>query len=187
LRSDAARNRERILVAAREAFAERGLEVGTDDIARRAGVGKGTLYRRFPTKQALVDAIFDDTVARYEALASEVASVHDPLGALREFLMRAARIHLNNHAFFEAAISQLGSDAISRECRERSLRACAQPLLRAQEAGAVNPELEPMDVAKMVKMLAVASAPHADEPPPRGALERYTALLLEGARSGALP
>ena len=66
LRADAARNRTRVLDAARTAFAEHGLDVGVEEIARRAGVGKGTLYRRFPTKEALVRAIFDDILEEVE-------------------------------------------------------------------------------------------------------------------------
>ena len=71
LRRDAQRNRERIIAATREAFGERGLDVGVDEIARRAGVGMGTLYRHFPTKDALIDAVvearFDELVASAEA------------------------------------------------------------------------------------------------------------------------
>ena len=66
LRADAARNRARVLDAARTAFAEAGLDVGVEEIARRAGVGKGTLYRRFPTKEALVRAIFEDILDEIE-------------------------------------------------------------------------------------------------------------------------
>ena len=71
LRADAARNRTRVLDAARTAFAEAGLDVGVEEIARRAGVGKGTLYRRFPTKEALVRAIFEDILDEVEQLAAE--------------------------------------------------------------------------------------------------------------------
>ena len=77
LRADAARNRTRILDAARAAFAEAGLDVGVEEIARRAGVGKGTLYRRFPTKEALVRAIFDDLLEDIERLATEADAVPD--------------------------------------------------------------------------------------------------------------
>ena len=71
LRADAARNRARIVEAARAAFAEAGLDVGVEEIARRAGVGKGTLYRRFPTKEALVRAIFEDLLDDIERLAAD--------------------------------------------------------------------------------------------------------------------
>ena len=71
LRADAARNRARVLDAARTAFAEAGLDVGVEEIARRAGVGKGTLYRRFPTKEALVRAIFEDILDEIDRLVAE--------------------------------------------------------------------------------------------------------------------
>ena len=84
LRADAARNRARVLDAARTAFAEAGLDVGVEEIARRAGVGKGTLYRRFPTKEALVRAIFEDILEEIERIVAErrrragrVDGVHD--------------------------------------------------------------------------------------------------------------
>ena len=70
LRADAARNRARVLDAARTAFAEAGLDVGVEEIARRAGVGKGTLYRRFPTKEALVRAIFEDILEEIDRIVA---------------------------------------------------------------------------------------------------------------------
>src|SRR5262249_41876712 len=91
LRADAARNRARILEAAREAFAESGLDVGVEEIARRAGVGKGTLYRRFPTKEALVRAIFEDMLAELERLVDEVAAIPDAGDAFVRFLGESAR------------------------------------------------------------------------------------------------
>src|SRR5918912_4352335 len=92
LRADAARNRARVLDAARGAFAESGLGVGVEEIARRAGVGKGTLYRRFPTKEALVRAIFDDILAEYERLAAAAAEEPDAGEAFARFLDGAARM-----------------------------------------------------------------------------------------------
>src|SRR3954447_19262036 len=87
LRADAQRNLERILEAARAAFAERGLEVGVEEIARRAGVGKATFFRRFPTKDALVLAVLEGFVEEVEAAADRAVQADDPLDGLREFLM----------------------------------------------------------------------------------------------------
>src|SRR5919199_2999337 len=92
LRADAARNRDRVLRAARDAFAESGLEVGVEEIARRAGVGKGTLYRRFPTKEALVNAIFEDRLDELEALAARAEREGDAWAAFARFMGEAARM-----------------------------------------------------------------------------------------------
>ena len=143
---------------------------------------RGTLYRRFPTKRALVDAILEDVVAQFEALAGEVEAIPDPLEAQRAYLVRAARIHLEHAAFFQAAVSHLGVGAIVPELADRALDACARPLRRAQRARAVRTELEPMDVATMVRMLAAAGAGHGDGPAPDEALERYAGYLLDGVR-----
>src|SRR3954470_18345006 len=82
LRRDAQRNRDRILDAARRAFAEEGLDIGVDEIARRAGLGVGTLYRRFPTKASLVEAIFEDRLDALQPAIDEALAADDPWVAL---------------------------------------------------------------------------------------------------------
>ncbi|MDX6618207.1 MAG: hypothetical protein QOK36_593, partial [Gaiellales bacterium] len=89
LRRDAARNRERILAAAGEVFATRGLEVTLDDIAHHAGVGVGTVYRRFPDKEGLIDALFEERIAAIAALAEEAAAHEDPWAGLVFFFERS--------------------------------------------------------------------------------------------------
>src|ERR687884_292227 len=91
LRADAARNRDRVLQAARDAFAQAGLDVGVEEIARRAGVGKGTLYRRFPTKEALVQAIVQDRLDELEAIAARCQAVPDAGEGFAQFLSEGAR------------------------------------------------------------------------------------------------
>src|SRR5215813_10673364 len=89
LRKDAARNRERILAAAAEVFAERGLHVTLDDIARHAGVGVGTVYRRFADKDALIDALFDERLAQFSRLAEEALACDSPFTGFELFLSSA--------------------------------------------------------------------------------------------------
>src|SRR2546430_8743937 len=101
LRADAARNRTRILAAAREAFAQSGLDVGVEEIARRAGVGKGTLYRRFPTKEALVRAIFEDILDELEQLSRDAEADEDPGAAFARYLGGAARMQASNQGFYD--------------------------------------------------------------------------------------
>src|SRR6188768_1525257 len=86
LRSDAERNRQRILQAAEEVFAARGLDASLDDIAAAAGVGVGTVYRRFPDKDALIDALFEDKIRRVHALAEAGLTEPDPWEALAGFM-----------------------------------------------------------------------------------------------------
>src|SRR5215211_3742812 len=89
LRADAERNRQRILEAAREVFADRGLDVTLDDIARHAGVGVGTAYRRFPNKEALVEALMVERIGELEALAQECLAQPDPWEGVAGYLERA--------------------------------------------------------------------------------------------------
>ena len=91
LRKDAERNRERILAAARELFAEQGLTVTLDDIARHAGVGVGTVYRRFPDKEQLIDALFEDRLGEIAAVATESAEIERPVARARALPRARAR------------------------------------------------------------------------------------------------
>src|ERR687889_852635 len=92
LRADAERNRARILAAASEVFAERGLDVSLDDIAAHAGVGVGTVYRRFPDKDALIDALFEDKIADVERVAREALEIEDPWEGFETFMRAVCRL-----------------------------------------------------------------------------------------------
>jgi AcrR family transcriptional regulator len=98
LRRDAERNRERILQAAAELFTERGLDVTLNDIAHHAGVGVGTVYRRFPDKETLIDALFEVRLAQIVALAEAQSRVEDPWEALSGFLERALEMQSADRA-----------------------------------------------------------------------------------------
>jgi AcrR family transcriptional regulator len=130
LRADAARNRALILDAARAAFADGGLDVGVEEIARRAGVGKGTLYRRFPTKEALVRAIFDDILADYERLAAAAVAQPDAGEAFARFLDGAARMQASNQGFYDVVAQRLGTSSAAGSSTPRHCR-CAAPRRRA--------------------------------------------------------
>src|SRR4249920_2056354 len=112
LRADAARNRARILDAARAAFAEAGLDVGVEEIARRAGVGKGTLYRRFPTKEVLVRAIFEDLLDELDGVVDDVAAEPDAAVAFTRFLGEAARRQATNQGFLDVVAQRLWSTGL---------------------------------------------------------------------------
>ena len=133
LRADAARNRARVLDAARTAFAEAGLDVGVEEIARRAGVGKGTLYRRFPTKEALVRAIFDDILEEIERLAAEAETEPTPATAFAHYLAAPARMQASNQGFYDVVAQRLGAARAHR--RAAPARPGRRPRGRSARAG----------------------------------------------------
>ncbi|MFI6094005.1 TetR/AcrR family transcriptional regulator [Lentzea sp. NPDC051213] len=144
MRADAARNREKVLAAARELFADQGYDVPLDEIAGRAGVGPGTVYRHFPTKQALFQAVTEERVTTMIATASEPAD--DPGAALFAFLERMAD---------EAANKRDMSDAITvpTELRKALQAALGTLLTNAQEAGAVRTDITVVDLIALMKGL----------------------------------
>ena len=185
LRADAARNRALILDAARTAFADGGLDVGVEEIARRAGVGKGTLYRRFPTKEALVRAIFDDILAEYERLAAVAAGEPDPGLAFARFLDGAARMQGSNQGFYDVVAQRLGASALTDEQRRRFINATALPLRRAQAEGHVRADLVAEDIQLMLRMLGATTRPAMDGRPMDDHWPRYLGLLLDAVRPGS--
>ena len=119
LRRDAEANRGRILAAAAEAFAELGLEVPVDEIARRAGVGMGTLYRRFPTKSALVEAIFEEHLGRLAALAEEGLRDDDPWRGFAGFLEGTVALQAENRGFAAIVAMHLRDEKLLAAARKR--------------------------------------------------------------------
>lgn len=171
LRADARRNRERILLAARDAFAESGFAVPLDEIAARAGVGPGTVYRHFPTKGALFQAVVTARVANLVVEAERLGSHADPGGAFFGFLA---------HLGAEGAAKRDTSDAITIP---GSLRADIHDALdillsRAQTAGAVRPDITAADLITLLKSLLVT----VHENPDPGRVERIFAVLTDGLR-----
>jgi AcrR family transcriptional regulator len=178
LRADARRNRERILVAAREAFAEGGLDVGVEEIARRAGVGKATFFRRFPTKEALLVAVFEGFVAEVEEAAEEaLAAGGEPIAPLRAFLRHSIVAQGQNKAFFDAVAARFVPPV---ELIDRVMEAVARVMAPAQEAGVLRPGVEPGDVSTATKMLGAAIRPMEGMLLPEAAWDRYLDVVLSG-------
>jgi AcrR family transcriptional regulator len=149
-RADARRNRERVLAAAREAFAEGGESTALEEIARRAGVGIGTLYRHFPNRQALLEALYVNEV---EEICSSAANFddHDPWQAFSDWFERLAGYLATKRALANELLNYLEPDApLFKDCRA-GLFAAGEPLLkRAQDAGAVRPDVDLSDVLHIV-------------------------------------
>src|SRR4051794_27320528 len=105
LRRDAERNRQRILAVAKEAFADDGLAVTLDEIARRAGVGVGTVYRRFPDKEQLIDALFEERMGALVQFAEDALTCEDAWDGLVAFLEAATQAHADDRGLKEVALS----------------------------------------------------------------------------------
>jgi AcrR family transcriptional regulator len=155
LRADAARNREKVLRAAREAFAESGYGVPLDEIAARAGVGPGTVYRHFPAKEALFEAVATARIEDLLADARSRADSADPGGAFFGYLARAAE---------ESAAKRDLPDAISIEGSLRDELNAALDLLlrRAQQAGAVRGDVRIPDLIVLLKGMFAGLAGTSD-------------------------
>ena len=183
LRRDAERNRQRILAAAGELFAERGLGVTLDDIARHAGVGVGTVYRRYPDKDVLIDALFEQ---RLETLceAAEAGLAHsDPWEGLVLFLERGGELQAHDRGLKDLVGSSAHGGGCVVHARER-LRALATQLFdRAKEAGVVRADAVPFDAPLIFLMLGTVMDRTRDVEPELW--RRYLGLILDGLRPAA--
>jgi AcrR family transcriptional regulator len=178
-RADARRNYELLIAAATEAFAQRGADdVSLEEIARRAGVGIGTLYRHFPARQALLEAVYKDQVDGLEVLAGKLLASESPADALTEWMRAFAAFGRTKRTLSAALMEALGKDSELLSACSMVLRGCTQALLtRAQEAGVVRPEVQAGDLMRLTHALIMASeAPGADP----GQADRLVALLIGG-------
>jgi AcrR family transcriptional regulator len=165
LRADAARNRELILATAAEVFAEHGLDAGYDEIARRAGIGVGTVYRRFPERAELVQALFESRVAEIVAIVEEAGEKEDAFEGLTWFLEKALERQVADRGLKEVLVSGL-SEADHRVMgRERIAPIVEQLVLRAQDSGALRRDVSGTDIGMqlmVISSMTVAAAPGED-------------------------
>lgn len=174
-RSDARRNRKRIVAAARKSMARRGLDAQMDEIARAAGVGVGTVYRHFPTKDQLVEALAAERFERLEELAREALAQTDPWQSFEDFMRASARIQTDDRALSEVLTSRPETMTRAAE-RVGILGLVAQLLGRAQAAGVVRRDAHPRDIPMLMCALAgTFRNPHANP-------DRYIGLVLDGMR-----
>lgn len=187
LRADARRNRELILEAARARFAAQGLEAQIDDIAQDAGVGVGTVYRHFPTKEDLVEAL---AIARFSTLAElarEAIAEPDPWRAFSEYMRRSAELQAQDLALSEAMASRPGMMAMAAE--GAGMPELMEELVeRAKKGGVVRADADWQDVPMMICGLGRITQAAEAEAVPFMNWERLLALLLDGIRApGATP
>src|ERR1700680_4470101 len=112
MRSDARRNRERVLIAAEDVFSEKGLRAQVEEVARRAGVGVGTVCRHFPTKQALVEAVLTSMFESVLEQAREALAAPDPAEAFERFFVNFPEFHTRHRAFAEQMANELELTAL---------------------------------------------------------------------------
>jgi AcrR family transcriptional regulator len=175
-RADARRNYDKVLVVAREAFAEGGESTALEEIARRAGVGIGTLYRHFPNRQALLEALYVNEVEAICRSAQELDS-DDPWEALAEWFQRLIAYFATKRALAHELLDYLDRDAALFQTCRASLFAAGEPLLqRAQDAGAVRSDVEFSDVMQMVG--GIAKIPASDP----AQVEHILRIALDGLR-----
>jgi AcrR family transcriptional regulator len=179
MRADARRNYERLLAAANAAFAERGPDASLDDIAQRAGVGIGTLYRHFPTRQALLEAVYRDQIEALRAEAEALLDAPSPREALAAWLRSILAHNVAQRGLKEALMNGEGS-ALVAESKAQMRAAGAALLARAQQAGAVRSDLDIADLLRLVYGIALA-----DERAPDGSpklADRCLLVMLDGLR-----
>ncbi len=182
MRADAQRNRDKLLRVAAEAFTDVGVDVPLEEIARRAGVGIGTFYRHFPTREALVVAVYRQQIDDLAAAARELPLVHPPADALREWM----------HAFVDYAAVKRGMVALLKSMMETdshlfddaraTLHAAAGSLMTAAaEAGEIRPDVGPTEVIRAIGGICMAT----DRPGSEETAIALVDLVFDGLRYGA--
>jgi AcrR family transcriptional regulator len=179
-RADAERNRVRLLETAKVAFAKKGSSASLDEIARTAGVGAGTLYRHFPTRDALVTAVYRNETEQLVAAADSLAETHPPVTALREWLLLFVDYIATKHGMYEALNSIVGgtSDLYSASTAQVK-RAISQLVDRAVASGDIRLDLDPLDLLRALAGVANIGLGSDGEK----AAKRLVDILIAGVRT----
>jgi AcrR family transcriptional regulator len=181
LRKDAAQNRERLLAAAAELFAERGLDVTLNDIAHHAGVGVGTAYRRFANKEEVIDALFEERLQAVAGVAHEALANPDPWHGLVTFLERSLDMQFGDRGLNQIMNnSQLGDARVS-DARDRIAPLIEQLVERAKHAGVIRPDLDQSDLIFM--QLGLSAIMDSSRTVAPDLYRRYLTIFLDGIRA----
>ena len=181
LRRDAERNRRRILEAASAAFAERGLAATTDEIAARAEVGIGTVYRHFPDKELLIEALLEERLTELVARAEQALEADDPWDALVEALDYMLTLQATDRGLKELLLSSAHGRAGISRVRERFAPVGDRLVERAQQAGRMRPDVRGSDMA-LVQMMIGAAVDYTRPVEPE-AWRRMLAIVIDGLRA----
>jgi AcrR family transcriptional regulator len=181
MRADAQRNYAKLLSAASAAFVESGADdVSLEEIARRAGVGIGTLYRHFPTRQALLEAVYLDQVEALHARADELLASDSPEEAFAGWLRALVGFSSTKRSLTSAMVATLGKDSELLSRCSKLIRESANELLaRGQEAGVVRMDVNSTDVVRLVHGISMVTEWAPGDP---GQADRMLTLILDGLR-----
>lgn len=172
-RADARRNFDALILAAREAFAEHGAGASLEDIARRAGVGIGTLYRNFPSRDSLVEAVYVAEVERLVEAAQQAQSM-EPWHGLEHWLRRFVEYVGTKHALIDGINRE---SPVLKNCRDAMYAAGSPLLARAQEAGVARIDASIEDVVRLIAGIAGVAFPDEDQ------RRRVLGLAIDGLRA----
>ena len=177
LRKDAERNRERLMDAAREVFQEHGVEAPLEEIARRAGVGIGTLYRRFPTRESLIDAIFEAKAEEYVRASEEALASENAWEGFRRFLERICQMQAEDRGFADVLTATFPMAPAVEDRRLRAMTNADELIRRAQQEGTLRADFVLGDIVWI--LIANASFLQATREIAPDAWRRYLALILD--------
>jgi AcrR family transcriptional regulator len=180
-RADARRNRERILSSARKQFAAHGLDLHVGQVARDAQVGIGTVYRHFPAKEDLLQALADERFAYFAEKAREALEDPDPWNGFCELLRESGRVVATDRALSEA-MDQLPNLCTASAEKVRLQELMGELIERAKATGAMRADFTADDVPSLMRGLARATASQ-DSGPPAMSWERYLEIMLAGLRA----
>ncbi|MFG2873604.1 TetR/AcrR family transcriptional regulator [Streptomyces sp. NPDC048337] len=179
MRADARRNLEKIVAAAGALIAEHGADASLEEVARRAGVGSATLHRHFPSRQALLEAVFKDRVEALCATADDLLAEPDPGQALSTWL-RAVAAHAVANRGLGASLMRDADPALGETCHDMITAAGDALLSRARGAGAVRPDVTTPRLLKLVGAIALATEQDADGP---AEADHLLAIAIDGVRA----
>lgn len=185
LRKDAEKNRQRILEAARELFAKRGLSVTLNEIAHHAGVGVGTVYRRFPDKEPLIDTLFQEQLDEWQRLFEEGLANPDPWQAIVTVHEQALELWARNRGLKEIVLGSPQASKRGTKQRTQLHPLAAKLIERAQSAGLVRPDATTQDFGIVLVMVAAVMDAAEDVDPQLW--RRYLRIALQGLRGKGAP
>lgn len=185
LRSDARDNRGRILAVARAAFAAEGLDVPIREIARRAGVGVATVYRRFPTKEALLTEAFAEQMAMCSAVVEEGLAAADAWRGFCLVIEKLMAVHALDRGFARAFTSQLPQAIVFAADRDRTMRMLLELVRRAKEAGDLRVDFVLEDI--ILAMMASEGIRGESRETRVAASRRFAALMIQSFRANPAP